>query len=95
MNRRPASAPKKISLPFLTCSGLLPPVKKMIDPINMTIRARPPAMPIRNRKKAVVKGPCSTGMQPSAESMCLSGQSPCTSGRGTEPQELVQADRLP
>ena len=76
MNRSPARAPKKISLPFLTCSGLEPPVRNIIDPISMTISARPPAIPMRKRKKAVVKGPCCTGIQPSAESMAKSPQSP-------------------
>ncbi len=69
MKRRPRIAPVKISLPFLTCSGLLPPVMIVIVPIIMRMIAIPPAMPTMKRRRARVKLLVSKGMQPRAESM--------------------------
>ena len=46
MKRSPMMAEVKISLPFLTCSGLEPPVTMRMEAIIMMTRAAKPARPI-------------------------------------------------
>lgn len=50
IKRRPVTAPVKSSLPFLTCSALLPPVMIWMVAANMTTRAMAPAVPARKVK---------------------------------------------
>ena len=45
----------KSSLPFLTCSGLAPPVMMTTVDVSMTKRAMRPTTPARNPKKVATK----------------------------------------
>ena len=80
IKRRPVIAPVKSSLPFLTCSALLPPVIIWIVAISMITREMAPAVLARKVRRVEVKPEVEVERQPKPVEICglvlvLPGQS--------------------
>lgn len=70
INKSPVIAPVNNSLPFLTCSALLPPVIIWIVAMSIMMMEIPPAKPVRKVRRAEENPAVEVGIQPRPVLIC-------------------------